>query len=385
MNQQEQTQPTTPELKNWGSERHIQILVLIVATSLGLYVCYLLTVTFLPPITWALAIAVLFTPFHHRLESRLHHPNLTATISVLMIILIVVVPVLFVGQQLVQQTSKGAELIQSKIESGEWRRTIEKQPRLAPLLDKFEHMIDLKGTLKTITSWLGTAGGSIVKGSIFQAINLLMMFYLLFFFLRDHRVAIKAIRSLSPLTKTEMDQMLSRVRDTIFAIMYGTLTVSSLQGLLGGLMFWWLGLPAPLLWGVVMAILAVVPVLGAFLVWLPAVFFLALEGSWGKAIILLLWGMIVVGTVDNLLRPVLVGNKLKLHTVLAFLSVVGGLVLFGMSGLILGPVALTITTVLLEIASKRTTTAEIAQHVGAGDLSHFENKSQSSISSTLPA
>ena len=114
-------------------------------------------------------------------------------------------------------------------------------------------------------------------------------------------------------------------------------------------MFWWLGLPAALLWGVVMALLAVVPVLGAFVVWIPAALFLALEGSWGRAVILIVWGAVVVGGIDNLLYPMLVGNRLKMHTVLAFISLVGGLMLFGPSGLILGPVALTITTVLLEI------------------------------------
>lgn len=148
--------------------------------------------------------------------------------------------------------------------------------------------------------------------------------------------------------------VLRRVDDTIHATVYGTLAVSSIQGLLGGLMFWWLDLPAPLLWVVVMAFLAVVPMLGAFVVWIPAALFLALEGSWGKALILTVWGMIVVGTIDNLLRPVLVGNRLKLHTVLSFVSVVGGLALFGAAGLILGPVVLTITTVLLEIWTQRT-------------------------------
>ena len=153
-----------------------------------------------------------------------------------------------------------------------------------------------------------------------------------------------------------MDRLFGRVADTIYATVYGTLAVSAVQGLLGGLMFWWLGLQTPLLWGVVMGLLAVVPVVGAFVVWIPAALFLLMEGSWGKALILTLWGMLVVGTIDNLLRPVLVGNRLKLHTVLAFLSVVGGLMLFGASGLILGPVALTITTVLLENWRSRVTT-----------------------------
>ena len=132
---------------------------------------------------------------------------------------------------------------------------------------------------------------------------------------------------------------------TIPATVYGTLAGSTVQGVLGGLMFWWLGLPGALLWGVVMALLAVVPVLGAFVVWIPAALFLAMEGSWGKALVLTLWGILVVGTIDNMLRPVLVGNRLKLHTVLAFISVVGGLMWFGPSGLILGPVVLPITCV----------------------------------------
>ena len=145
-----------------------------------------------------------------------------------------------------------------------------------------------------------------------------------------------------------MSHLFRRVGDAIYATVYGTLAVAGVQGLLGGCMFWWLGLPAPLFWGLVMALLAVVPVLGAFIVWIPAAVFLALEGNWGKALILAVWGTIVVGTMDNLLYPILVGNRLKLHTVLAFISVVGGLILFGPAGLILGPVTLTITIVLLE-------------------------------------
>jgi len=120
-----------------------------------------------------------------------------------------------------------------------------------------------------------------------------------------------------------------------------------------------LGLPAPLLWGVVMALLAVVPLLGAFVVWIPAAACLALEGSWGRALILALWGMLVVGTIDNVLRPILVGNRLKLHTVLVFVSVVGGVILFGPAGLLLGPMVLTVTMVLLEIWPRRNMSAAV--------------------------
>jgi predicted PurR-regulated permease PerM len=118
-------------------------------------------------------------------------------------------------------------------------------------------------------------------------------------------------------------------------------------------MFWWLGLPAPLLWGLVMGALAVVPVLGAFIIWIPAALFLALDGSWGKALILAFWGSVIVGGIDNVIYPILVGNRLRLHTIPAFMAIIGGLIVFGPSGLILGPVVLTATMSLLEIWQHR--------------------------------
>ena len=332
-----------------GSRSHLQLLVLIVATALGIYLCYRLALPFLPALVWALTLAILFTPLHQWLESKLKRANLAAAASVLVVGLIVAVPATFLGQRLLLESAKGADIIKTKVESGEWRRVIEAQPRLAPLADWTERQVDLPGTVRSVATWLTTTAGAIVKGSLVQVISFCLTFYLLFYFLRDRRLALLSLRSLSPLSEAEMNRLFLRVEDTVFATVYGTLAVAAVQGLLGGLMFWWLGLPAPLLWGMVMAVLAVVPVLGAFIVWVPAAAFLALEGSWGKALILTLWGGVIVGGIDNLLLPMLVGNRLKLHTILAFLSVIGGLMVFGTSGLILGPLALTITSVLLEI------------------------------------
>jgi len=340
---------TPPEGNDWGSPSHIQALVLILATAGGIYLCYRLALPFLSALTWALTLAILFSPFHRWVEARLKRANLAAAVSILVVGLIVAVPVTFLGQRLIMESAKGAEVIKAKVESGEWRRTLEAQPRIAPVAGWIERQVDLPQTVQSLTTWLTNTAGSIVKGSLVQIIGFCLTFYLLFYFLRDRHAALKSMRFLSPLSKPEMDRMFVRVEDTVFATVYGTLAVAAVQGLLGGLMFWWLGLPAPLLWGMVMAVLAVVPVLGAFIVWVPAAFFLVLEGSWGKALILTVWGAVIVGGIDNLLLPMLVGNRLKLHTLLAFLSVVGGLMVFGPSGLILGPVVLTTTTVLLEI------------------------------------
>jgi len=339
---------------DWRTQSHIQTLVLMGVTVFGIYLCYQMAVPFLPVLVWALALAVLFMPFQFWLESKLKHPSLAAFIAVLMIGLMVVVPATFIGQRIFLQAAKGADIIDTKVKSGEWRKALEAQPRLVDFIERIEEQIDLPGTFKKLATYLSNAAGSIVKGSVIQVLGLCLTFYLLFFFLRDRRAALLSIRSLSPLSKAEMDRLFGRVSDTIYATIYGTLAVASMQGLLGGLMFWWLGISAPFLWGVVLALLALVPVLGAFVVWIPAALFLAMEGSWGKVIILTLWGMLVVGTIDNLVRPILVGKRLKLYTVLTFMSVVGGLILFGSVGLILGPIALTITAELLETWLSRT-------------------------------
>ncbi len=167
-------------------------------------------------------------------------------------------------------------------------------------------------------------------------------------------MAFASLLNLSPLSESEMRDIAVRAADTIHATFYGTIVCAAVQGTLGGLMFWWLGLPAPLLWGIIMGLLAVVPLFGAFVVWIPAAALLALDGDWGKALLLTAWGSVVVGGIDNVLYPMLVGNRLRLHTVPAFVAVVGGLVVFGASGVILGPLAVTITLSLLEIWRLRT-------------------------------
>jgi predicted PurR-regulated permease PerM len=349
MSELETKQVEVPVEQDWGSRNHVKTLVLMLATVLGIYLCYRMAIPFLSVLTWAITLAVLFAPLQRWLESKFKRSSLAAIVNILIIGLIVVVPVIFVGQQLIEQAFNGTQLIEAQINSGEWQRSLEAQSRLAPILDKIDHYLDLPGAVKTLTAWLGSSAGSIVKGSAVQILGLCLVFYVLFFFLRDRQLVLKSIMSLSPLSRVEMSRLFKRVGDTIHATVYGTFAVASVQGLLGGLMFWWLGLPTPLLWGLVMGLLAIVPMLGAFVIWAPAALFLALQGNWGSALILTLWGMLVVGTVDNLLRPILVGNRLKLHTVLVFLSVVGGLILFGPAGVILGPVVLTVTIALLEI------------------------------------
>lgn len=343
------------ESNEWGSRSQVRSLVLMAMTVGGLYLCYRMTLPFLPAVAWALALALLLAPGQRWLEPKLRSPGLAAGILVLLVGLVVVFPTMLIGDRMIAEAASGANAINAMTASGQWRRNLEAYPMLVPAADWVERQFDLPDTVNAITSWLTGAVASMARESLVQVIGMVLTLYMLFYFLRDRRSILVSIESLSPLAKADTARLFGDVDDTVHATVYGTLIVAMVQGTLGGVMFWWLGLPAPLLWGVVMGLLAVVPVLGAFIVWIPAAVFLLLGGSGGKALVLTLWGSIVVGGIDNVLYPMLVGRRLKMHTLLAFVSIVGGLAVFGSSGLILGPVLFAITRLLLEIWNRRHT------------------------------
>jgi predicted PurR-regulated permease PerM len=314
----------------------------------GIYVCVRLLLPFLPALAWSLALAVIFTPVHGLVEARLGDHNLSAAITTLLIGLLVVIPIVLIGGWVVQAAAEGAATIQDRLASGEWRRAIESNELLAPF-SRWIGRIDLGSLIENVATWLSSMSASFVSQSVLGLLTFLLTFYLLFYFLRDRRQALKWLCEISPLSNAEMRLMFARVKDTVEATVYGTLVVAVIQGTLGGLMFWLLGLPAPILWGLVMAVLAVVPILGAFVIWIPAAIYLTLAGEVGKAIILAAWGAVVVGGIDNLLYPILVKDRLRVHTVPAFIAIVGGLILFGASGILLGPLVVTATMFFLEI------------------------------------
>jgi predicted PurR-regulated permease PerM len=194
---------------------------------------------------------------------------------------------------------------------------------------------------------------SVVASSIAVVVGALITVFFLFYFLRDRGVLLSAVQHFLPLSRDEIDEVLQIVHATIEAIVYGTLVVSAVQGVLGGLAFWYLDLPAPLLGGAVMALLSVLPLFGSALVWGPAALYLALTGQVGSALMLVAWGALVVGLVDNVLKPVLVRGRMRLHTLPVFIAVLGGVAVFGGTGLVLGPVILAVAMGLLDVWRRR--------------------------------
>jgi predicted PurR-regulated permease PerM len=336
-----------PERRSPRSRRFGR-LSLAFASVAGILLCLLVAWPFLGAITWALTLAILFAPLHTKVEKLVSHPNTAALLSTAIVIVVVVVPAVFVVERLITEAASGIQSLQARVESGDLQALLESHPALAPLGAWIDLQFDLPSMMSAIATWLSNLGAIFVKGSLLQVVEVFITFYLLFYFLRDRLAARSMIMTWLPLTKPETEQLLRRVAETVHATVYGTLAVAAVQGTLGGLMFWALGLPTPLLWGLIMGLLSIVPVLGAFIVWIPAAILLLLDGSWIRAVILAAWGGIVVGSIDNVLRPMFVGNRLRLHTIPAFISIIGGLLLFGAPGFILGPLAATMTMLVVQ-------------------------------------
>jgi len=341
--------PDSNRLKRWA---------LAVAGIAGILLCLLIAWPFLGAITWALTLAILFLPLHIWVEKAVRHPNIAALLSTAIVIIVVVVPAIFVVERLITEAASGILSLQARVESGELQALLDSHPSLAPLGKWIDRQFDLPSMMASVATWLSNIGAIFVKGSLLQAVEVFITFYLLFYFLRDRLAAKTMIKAWLPLTPPETEQVFRRVGETVHATVYGTLAVAAVQGTLGGLMFWVLGLPTPLLWGLVMGLLSIVPVLGAFVVWIPAAILLLLDGSRARALILAAWGGIVVGSIDNVLRPIFVGTRLRLHTIPAFISIVGGLLLFGAPGFILGPLSATITMLLIEFWTKQAASSQ---------------------------
>ncbi len=336
-----------PELRS-QYRRSFGRLALAIACVAGIVLCILVAWPFLGAITWAVTLAILFSSLHKKVEKVVRHRNIAAALSTAIVVVVVVVPAVFVVERLISEATTGILSLQARVESGELQALLDSHPALAPFGVWIDRQFDLPSMMSAIATWLSNLGALFVRGSLLQMVEVFITFYLLFYFLRDGMAARTMITRWLPLTQPEAEQLLRRVVETVHATVYGTLAVAAVQGTLGGLMFWVLGLPTPLLWGLVMGLLSIVPVLGAFIVWIPAALLLLLDGSWARALVLAAWGGIVVGGIDNVLRPMLIGTRLRLHTIPAFISIIGGLLLFGAPGFILGPLAATITMLLAQ-------------------------------------
>jgi len=297
---------------------------------------------------WAAVLAIIFAPLHVRLLHALpRQRNLAAGISLLMILLLVLLPLAVITAMLVQEAS----VVYQHMQTGEISISRYLQQMYEALPGWVTGLLNRFG--------LGTSGllqerltSGLTKGSQFfasQALSLgqntfdlvmsfFIMLYLLFFFLRDGQALVRRMREAIPLEADVKRSLAQKFATVIRATVKGNIVVAMVQGALGGLIFWALGLHAPVLWGVLMAFLSLLPAVGAAVVWFPVALYLLVSGQPVAGAVLMAFGVLVIGLVDNLLRPVLVGKDTKMPDYVVLLSTLGGIAIVGLNGFVIGPV-----------------------------------------------
>jgi predicted PurR-regulated permease PerM len=353
-------------LKTTPSRVRVPTLVFAGLTVLLFAAAVFVSFSFIAPLTWALMLAVLAQPVHRWIAARLPRPAIAAGLSVLAVLVVLALPTVFVVTEI---TTEAAQTVRS-LDAGEtmhqWRNAIERNPRLVPILSWAERHVDIRQQVDGLADRVMQVASGLMLGSAYAVFGWLVTFYFLFFFIRDKTPLLEALARWLPLTAPETAHVFSRVRDTLYAVAFGSFAVAVVQGTLAGLMFWFLGLPSPLMWGGIMAVFALMPVLGASAVWIPVAIYMALQGDWQKALILAGWGATAVALVDNLLYPMLVKGRLDLHPVPVFISVVGGVVAFGATGIVLGPLVLSLVLAARHIWQGRSQSAAVQASEQAG-------------------
>lgn len=330
---------------------------LLALAALALYLTYIVAQPFLKAIFAAVVLAVVFHPLHARINSAIARPNLAAAASTVLVILIVAIPATVLATVVTREVGDLYKALSqwSAAQGGVstyFTRLLEAPIRF------FGRRIDLSGLdiksnllgwLDSASRYLVTVSGAAVSNVLSLFLEIVVVFFTLFFMFRDGVSIRRQVASVLPLTPEQSTRLVSRISETIVASVYGGIAVGFAQGLLTGVALWVLGVSSPVLWGVVAAVASLIPVVGTGLVWAPAAAVLAIEGHWVKGLILLIWGAAVVAQIDALLRPYIVSGRAKMHNLLIFFALLGGVKAFGFMGIFIGPVIISVTLVLLDM------------------------------------
>jgi predicted PurR-regulated permease PerM len=329
-------------------------LTLFLLSICGVLLCLLIVQPFLPGLTAAVVLAIVTQRPYRWILARLKRRALAAAVTVVLVALSIVVPLMLVAGSATQHILISVRSFQTGTAEQGIQQFMGAHQRIATMLQYALDNLDLGQTLEKSAGVVAGRAAALLGKSIIALTQVIVMLFILFFLYRDQEKAVHFARSLLPLADEETNYLLERLRASIEALVLGRFAVSGIQGLLAGIAYALLGVGGATLLGVATMMFALVPAVGAVVIWLPVVVYLMMVHHWVQAMILLGVGALVISTLDNVLYPILVGSHLKLHTVPIFLAMLGGVVFFGVSGLILGPILFSATESLILIWRQRT-------------------------------
>jgi predicted PurR-regulated permease PerM len=336
---------TIPESadRSVNAQRGLTWAIFLGAATAVVYVCVSILRPFASVIAWSAVLAIVCYPAHAWLVHKTGRRSLSAFITSLLTLLAFVVPVLAIGRSAVNQCVVLGHWLERAFQPGsqppeQIAATFAWMGRYVGV-DQAAIAAWIQGHVSDLARGAGQYGVSIAAGLLDAFASSVLVIVAMFLLLRDGDDLVGTIPDLLPLERQRARALLRRIADVVQASVQGVVTVAIVQGALCGGMFWVLGIPAAALWGTVTVFASVLPIVGASAVWGPGALYLAMTGHWLQAIVLAIWGALVVSGIDNVLRPRLVAGRVGLSELAMFFALLGGVTVFGGLGVVLGPVA----------------------------------------------
>lgn len=309
---------------------------------------------YLFPLFWAAVLAGIFYPLYTKILRKTKSKNLSAFLTVLIVLLIIILPLVVISNIMVNEATAIYSTFNNQDTISEIKNLADQASKL-PFVQKFTENIEVEKDLKNISTAISTNLLTWLKAwtqnIVILIINLFVSLYALYYFLKDGKRFLLYLIRLFPLDDNIEKSLYHKLASTIRATLKGTIFIGFIQGILSGLTIFIVGIPSVLLWTMAMVVLSIIPAVGPLIILLPITAYMVFFGSQWQVIVLVL-GMIIVSLSDNFLRPVLVGKDLKMHPLIVFLSTVGGLGLFGISGVVIGPIIASLFISTLDIFEK---------------------------------
>jgi predicted PurR-regulated permease PerM len=338
-------------------DKRLSLLFLVLLTAATLYLSFLIASPFITPIITATLLAIAIYPLFSRMCRRIRNRTGAALLATLLVLIAIVVPAILIVNTLAHETRAlyGWLNEQQSLEGG-WREyaSTVMDPPLAWVASRTGmSQQQLKQTalerLQSVSTALLNWAKSLVVNIGATIVNTVIMLLTLFFLLRDGERIRDGIGAILPIEGHRYQQLVETISESISANMYGVVAVALAQGTLGAIGYTIAGLPSVVLWSVGTALMSMIPLAGAASVWTIAAVYLLVIGNWGKAIFMAAWGAAIISTADNIVRPLVLSGRVKLHTLLIFFSLLGGVKAFGIVGLFVGPIIVSVAMALLQI------------------------------------
>lgn len=333
-----------------------QFISVLFITAVMVYLCWVMIKPFLSIILWASVLVIIFYPLYKKILSKVKRQSISSILSIIIVLICFILPLAGITGMIVNEAAglatttyaKAQELIKDP-SRGQKFIDIYNFVNQYVNIEKFINSDELKGFLAKVSGAVLQGTIDFLGGFAGTLVSLFFALFTMYYLFRDGDKIVKRLPEIMPIEKEQTTALLDKISNSINASIYGTLFIAAIQGTMGGLMLWILGVPSPVIFGVLMMILAILPMGGTGFVWVPIVIVFIILGDYTKAVILTAYGLLAIGMIDNFLMPKIVGKRTKMHELYIFFSVLGGIQVFGLLGLFLGPVVLSITLGLLSI------------------------------------